>query len=131
MISFALASRLKKAGFMPRTDGDARYFVSNEGTIRTEDAHRLWYDAKEGWERDFAELVYCPTLSELVEGCGFPFRLSCDATAVWVAESQGHKGTGRSPVEAVAALWLILHSRLQPDVAKTALIRVILGGRSE
>ena len=81
MISFVLAQELKNAGFGQRTIGDAVYFgnavyvVNEHLKVRTEDAQRLWFadKAREGSEFDPPkELVYLPTLTELIGACGLP-----------------------------------------------------------
>jgi hypothetical protein len=43
MISFALAQKLKNAGFIPKTNDNAVYFINDHLKIRREDALRMWY----------------------------------------------------------------------------------------
>jgi hypothetical protein len=97
---------------------NAEYFLSDHLMIRREDALRIWYvdRAKEGWVFDPSEaLVYCPTVSELVEGCGLPFYLSCDAADHWHAtnakDGEGDAGHGETAGEAIGRLWLVLRSK--------------------
>lgn len=119
MISFALAQELKNAGFTQRTNGNAEYFLNDHLKIRREDALRMWYGdkAREGWELDLTkELVYCPTMTELIEACGLPFSLSCSQANHWHA-SNGQNGAGKSvngefAKEAMARLWLLLHATI-------------------
>ena len=114
MISFALARELKDAGLTQPAGHNARYFVNEHLVIRREDAVRMWYAdrAKKDWTLKIEEeLVYCPTLSELIEGCGFPFVLTSQAHAQWTAKNvvlgESAVGEGATPEEAVAKLWLI------------------------
>ena len=118
MISILLAQELKNAGFAQRTVGNAVYFVNEHLKVRREDAQRLWFadKAREGWEFDPSkELVYSPTLTELIEACGLPFSLSCDAAGHWYAASTVNKDEqekGATPAEAVARLWLRVHAEI-------------------
>jgi hypothetical protein len=118
MISFALGQELKKAGFAQRTGGNAVYFVNEHHKVRRENALRFWYadKAREEWEFDPSkELVYSPTLTELIEACGLPFFLSCNAAGHWYASNSVNKDegeTGATPAEAVARLWLRLHAEI-------------------
>jgi hypothetical protein len=119
MISFALAQELKNAGFTQRANGNAEYFLNDHLMIRREEALRIWYGdkAKEEWEfNPSEELVYCPTISDLIEGCGLPFHLSCNAAGHWHAtntqDGEGDAGHGEHASEAIARLWLVLHSKI-------------------
>jgi len=114
MIPFALAQELKKAGLTQSTANNAKYFVNEHLMINREDAVRMRYadKAKKDWEMKVEEeLVYCPTLSELVEGCGLPFVLSSETHGHWHAKNvvldETAVGEGATPAEAVARLWLI------------------------
>jgi hypothetical protein len=65
----------------PKTNINAVYFVNDHLKIRREDALRMWYGdkSKTGLDLDLSkEVVYSPTLTELIEACGLPFELSCD-----------------------------------------------------
>jgi hypothetical protein len=117
MIPFELAHELKKAGFTQSAANNARYFVNEDLMINREDAVHMWHADKEkkDWELKVEEqLVYCPTLSELIEGCSLPFVLSSETTGHWRAKDavldEPAIGEGATPVEAVARLWLIRRS---------------------
>jgi hypothetical protein len=76
MISFALAQELKNAGFSPSKNTNAVYFINDHLKIRREDALRMWYGDKSriGLDLDLSkEVVYSPTLTELIGACGVPF----------------------------------------------------------
>jgi hypothetical protein len=118
MMSFALAKELKDAGFVPKTNINAVYFINDHLKIRREDALRMWYGDKSklGLDLDLSkEVVYSPTLTELIEACGLPFELTCDAAGQWHASNASKadlRTSGEAPAEAVARLWLILHSAI-------------------
>lgn len=119
MIPFALAQELKKAGFSQRTARYATYFLNEHLMIHKEDALRMRYadKAKRDWEiRLEEELVYCPTLTELIVACGSPFALSSNDDGYWLAKNvlldHPEAAKGQSPEEAVARLWLLLHTRI-------------------
>jgi hypothetical protein len=119
MIPFGLAHELKKAGFTQSAANNARYFVNEHLMINREDAVHMWHADKEkkDWELKVEEeLVYCPTLSELIEGCSLPFVLSSETTGRWHAKDvvldEPAIGEGATPVEAVARLWLIRRANL-------------------
>src|SRR5271156_5222250 len=95
---------------------DAVYFINDHLKIRREDALRMWCGDKSrtGLDLDLSkEVVYSPTLTELIEACGLPFELSCDAAGHWYASTKAElRRSGDTPAEAVARLWLVLHSRI-------------------
>ena len=67
MIPFALAQELKNAGFVPKTNANAVYFINDHLKIRREDALRMWYGDKSrvGMDLDLSkEVVYSPTLTD-------------------------------------------------------------------
>jgi hypothetical protein len=117
MISFALAQEQRDAGFSPSKNSNAVYFINDHLKIRREDALRMWYGDKSrvGLDLDLSkEVVYSPTLTELIEACSVPFYLSCTDTGHWLAANTGTgEGgqTGETPVEAVARLWLLLEMK--------------------
>jgi hypothetical protein len=116
MISFALARELKNAGLTQRNNSNSAYFINDHLKIRREDALRMWYGdkSKVGMDLDLSkEVVYSPTLTELIEACGAPFYLCCTDTGHWRAANtangaSGQTGEGETPAEAVARLWLLL-----------------------
>jgi hypothetical protein len=104
MIDFALANKLKKAGF-PQ-GGNGRWTVDPEQIVA----------------RDRA---YVPTLSELIQACGEQFWciirlqhpdadgqrwLVRDATVDFNGNTPAFQISGKSPEEAVARLWLVLNT---------------------
>ena len=117
MISFALAQELKNAGFTQSTNLNAVYFLNEHLKIRREDALRMWYGdkSKEGLALDLErEVVFSPTLSELIIGCGKPFYLSCDEAGPWHASKgpdSDERASGETAAEAVARLWLLLEEK--------------------
>jgi hypothetical protein len=71
------------------------------------------------------EVVYSPTLTELIEACGAPFYLSCTDTGHWLAANTangegGQTGEGETPAEAVARLWLLLEVKFEYEPAGPA-----------
>lgn len=62
-----------------------------------------------------------PTLSQLIEACGYGFRsLSLHSNGRWIAKSGANTGkflkTSSSPEEAVAKLWLELKKKYLNDL---------------
>ena len=60
--------------------------------------------------------VYAPSLEELIEGCGMLFsQLNRDVEGGWAAigGAEGTGGSGKDPVEAVAALWLSINHSVE------------------
>jgi hypothetical protein len=119
MVSFALAHELKAAGLTQSTHRNAEYFLNEHFLINREDAVRMRYanKGKRDWEFRIAEdLVYCPMLSELIEGCGLPLALSSDPRGHWTATSsmldEPATREGATPEEAVARLWLLRHKNI-------------------
>jgi hypothetical protein len=108
-----LAKQLKDAGFPQMATGDG-YFAEGESGFSLGEPYQ-------------SRNVYYPTLEELIEACGQGFRalLYEDPTGLWTALAMTdykplrveleelHKtqarGSGSSPTEAVARLWLALH----------------------
>jgi hypothetical protein len=52
--------------------------------------------------------VYQPTLEELIEGCGPHLTALRQSGGRWTASAEHARVSGRTPVEAVARLWLQL-----------------------
>jgi hypothetical protein len=64
------------------------------------------------YNRDIA----VPTLEELIEACGDRFGAlvhhgGWEARSDWSEQDRGIAATGSTPIEAVARLWLALHSK--------------------
>jgi hypothetical protein len=128
MISFAVARELKNAGFTQRNNSNSVFFINDHLKIRREDALRMWYGSKSkvGMDLDLSkEVVYSPTLTELIEACGAPFYLSGTDTGHWRAANTangdgGQTGEGETPAEAVARLWLLLEVKFGYEPAGPA-----------
>lgn len=99
MLSYELAKELKDAGFPQHPAGEF-------------DTH----------DCGCPNIYYCsPTLSELIEACGFPLYLHANVNGHWYAKNGlasnaiegGNKyGDGfATPEEAVARLWLALNKK--------------------
>jgi hypothetical protein len=94
-MNYELAKKLKDAGFAQT--GDGRYILHCG-------------------PNDFDPDVYRPTLSELIEACGFEFdklqileRYYASKQILWSASSVDFKNkSGSTPEEAVANLYLAL-----------------------
>jgi len=147
-LSYETAKELKDAGFpqnlvrleIPIDEYTRHQYTSVGYHITEEHQHKRsvfefnkeWYFSKKGQE----EIVYIPTLSELIEACGEGFAiLTKYAVGGWGASndyqeddykvgecSECHREqlvdgdewkrySGKSPTEAVARLWLALHDK--------------------
>ena len=57
-------------------------------------------------EHDKGQVLYFPSLSELIEACGDDFNILVRGKdGFWYAESE----QGKTPTEAVARLWLVIN----------------------
>ena len=110
MISYELAKALKDAGFPQDGEGFRYCDECPEHEIHFLD-HGLVY-------------VLAPTLSELIAACGEDFKiltrdkgLLSDLTNLpWAAvATEEIFGLGPTPEEAVAALYLSIHEKKQPE----------------
>jgi hypothetical protein len=114
MISFKLARELKTAGFQPSASPCAVYCLNEDLRIRREHALHMWYGSKtrEGVPLELEQdLVFAPSLSELVIACGKPLQLICDEAGHWQARktaSGGPVADGETAEEALGRLWLLL-----------------------
>lgn len=121
-MDYELAKKLKDAGF-PQNDESGGFRIKSEGeqfcwcgTCQVE-----FYV-----ESDLEESVCSPTLEELIEACGEYFMLTneCGVWEAWsdlggrglsmvrMGESGAeHECKGKTPSEAVANLWLSLHTK--------------------
>ena len=92
-MDYKLAKQLKDAGFKQN---------ENKSTFANLDSGDLTFEK---------EMVYVPTLPELIDACGKGFRVLSRVGDEWVAESyiKWEGGTGKTPIVAVAKLWLKLN----------------------
>lgn len=119
MISFELATKLKDAGF-PQNGvmGDWVYVWEDEDPVLLEDS-----------ERQNENMIFIPSLEELIEACGISFvalvndfngqveaviRVNIDSNKIWHCWSNQPKrgdSFGATPEVAVANLYLFLHTK--------------------
>ena len=93
----ALAKQLANAGF-PQGGNGVWLFDPSSIVARSKDR------------------VYRPTLEELIEACGIKFHVlenfRLDSGVYqWIAMGAGKTGSGATPTEAVAILYLALHGK--------------------
>lgn len=103
MSSYEKALKLKNAGF-PQKNNPVNFknsWIEEDGNLMTE-----------------GEMVYFPTLSELIEQCikinPIGFSIKRNASGTWVCSTdlaQPVGGSGSTPEEAVANLWLALNKK--------------------
>lgn len=100
-MNYELAKKLKEAGFANDID--------IPGTQTSRGSKTLWLYGPKGVPSD--EMVYVPTLSELIEACGEKFDfLANNRNGVWQASGgEVQDRQGQTPEEAVANLWLALN----------------------
>lgn len=127
-MNYELAKQLKDAGFPQLGNGDALWLhiplLESEETVERMAWCQYVFIAPKVKE----EVMYVPTLSELIEACGFEFEelsasrfnLSC-FKSIWLATGieqepwnpkSNASGKGSTPEEAVANLWLALNKKL-------------------
>lgn len=111
-MNYDLGLELKNAGFPQDTQWA---FVDKDGhpknlrhTLMVVDAGGRMNLTKDGYH-----VVGAPTLEELIEACGIVFDSLVRGTgnSWWTAVSTAGEAQGETPVEAVAHLWLALHSK--------------------
>ena len=101
-MNYELALALKNAGFPQEGNGISYDVLTSAGVYE---------------DNVFRENVYYPTLEELIEACGDKFaelsRGNSQVDAPWTASGfpikLGNAGQGKTPLEAVAHLWLALN----------------------
>jgi hypothetical protein len=116
-IDYELAKELKDAGF-PQTQFEVFCKHGCPPFNQHEESRLL-----QCGECHLADLVYSPTLEELIEACGGGFENLCRDTSVddeigWLCNNYIPEGEirdfkwidGKSPTEAVARLWLAIHA---------------------
>ncbi len=113
-MNYELYQKLKDAGF--KQDGDGKLYETTEGRLSRENMNAL-----DSMGTYLTQVVYIPTLSELINACGKDFgRLSlneCDGQQIFDAYPNSQKLKERkewflargTPEEAVANLWLALN----------------------
>ena len=114
MITYELAKELKDAGF-------PQYYNSLSRWYHTEGSHILdsgipWLGHEDITQEEIREwTVKIPTLAELIAGCGNDFgvldHLRDGSWGAYIPNDIGTNGLGSTPEEAVARLWLALHSK--------------------
>jgi hypothetical protein len=107
-MTYELVKQLKDSGF-PQ-EGEWEYFIFPDGRLQD-------------WDDGSADMVYVPSLSELIKECGLGFHIlqydtlgfRSDMNLRWTANSAmeipGGECKGSTPEEAVAKLWLSLNSK--------------------
>jgi len=104
---------LQDAGATARSKKSMNYELANElrdaGFPQEGEGRKIGRPDALYWRG--AERAYAPTLSELIEACGSGFhQLRRADFAPFVAIGLTCSGTGQTPDEAVARLWLALRS---------------------
>jgi len=110
-MEYSLAKKLKDAGF-PQKGEDGNLICEGDCTIG---------EILEG-ECESHDIAYHPTLEELINTCGNPFKLKTITTTgkdEWVASNGGNGASkqifyseqGKTPSEAVANLYLALNKK--------------------
>jgi hypothetical protein len=123
-MKYELAKELANAGFMPRSYVGARFYRSvasrRKGAMPE---HEVMTQVFDDLTFEPPLYIYIPTLEDLIEACGREFRtLDRDASGGkiewlcnnYIRENDDGSGdiiVGKSPVEAVARLWLRLHAK--------------------
>jgi hypothetical protein len=123
-LKYDLAKELANAGFMPKSYVGARFYHSNaspwKGVMPYQKVVTQVFD-----DLIFGppSHLYIPTLEDLIEACGREFRtLDRDGSSGkiewfcnnYISENDNESGdiiVGKSPVEAVARLWLRLRAK--------------------
>lgn len=118
MLSYKLAKKLKDAGFPQLGDGWAlipdKKLPESEATMTVID----WNIYCQNTSLHHKKMMYCPTLSELIEACEedklywIKRRTWGGQKDQWEAKTLGgYYGFGKTPSEAVAKLWLKLNKK--------------------
>jgi hypothetical protein len=109
-MDYALAKELKDAGFPQYGQS---YFTTEDDNTRL---HSLGQKYKFGSLSTDKEVVYFPTLDELIDACGDDFNSLTYSGSVnnlwWVYQRNNDFSTqGHSRVEAVGRLWMALSKK--------------------
>lgn len=119
MINYELAKKLKDSGFRQFGDGDALLIHNPDISESEQTVGRIPWCQYVYLARHSDNMVYSPTLSELIVACGEQVRsIHSPRLAHWVATnnkigengSYEIQGTGSTPEEAVAKLYLQIKS---------------------
>jgi hypothetical protein len=120
-MNYDLAKQLKDAGF-PQTTWPESLVYTNESTVVVWGLFVKSLTAEGGGVIRIGGLVKHPSLSELIEACvqinPIGFSLYRNASGTWVASTDLANpigGSGDTPEEAVAILWLALHEKNSPQ----------------
>jgi hypothetical protein len=112
-MTYELAKQLKDAGFVVGDFGGVRCIHTGDKYPRMT-ASITCSDASGQQDGTHCERVYFPTLYELIEACSDDFySLWRSQTGEWRAaksDDEPNFSNGSTPEEAVARLWLSLHS---------------------
>ncbi len=113
----ALAKELKTAGFpIGAYRAGHKFYPPEQGGEWSDAARRhgvtLNHHDLEDRMTEIRAGYYCPNLSDLIDACGHHFARLFVVTAIWTAESDDPRlaALGDSPEQAVARLWLALHT---------------------
>jgi len=116
-MNYELAKQLKEAGFPLRYGVAAEYMREKEMNPELLRKYETALDSlKELYSKDTKEYARIPTLSELIDACGkkiCAIEFEEDAMLAYFISDDGveyKQGRGKTPEEAVARLWLALHS---------------------
>ena len=108
-MNYKLAKKLKEAGFIQRQWKYSMHFIPDRNSLGEQMI--ILYENYQGSGDD---LVYIPTLSELIEACGDSFYSLSKHLNIWQTnfrDGVAGETAGKTPEEAVANLWLNLKIR--------------------
>jgi hypothetical protein len=123
-MNYELCKQLKEVGFPQNWKND---FYTSEGLIFRHPTNRHM----------IGDEIYIPTLSELIEACGEDFELLRmvykENEKYWIVQrhSTGEFFYGSTPEEAVAKLYISLHTDNMSDQEAINLDRDMWGGRGK
>lgn len=112
MIDYKLAKELREAGF-PQGWREGMSYYDRNCVYVASGCSEYNHDLDVGWK--------IPTLEELIKACGERFYNLIQSDDVWIAASVEEEEkdkwifsgseTGKTPIEAVARLWLALNKK--------------------
>ena len=113
-MDYKLAKQLKEAGLkQPPGETNTKGFWMVENDLSAKELEKM----EAGDVILSKDVVYIPTLSELIEECGISFGSLMFWEGKWLAKESlrvnfyGKDYSGKSPEEAVAKLWLKVNER--------------------